>query len=323
MSAATCPRCGLAASSAKCARCGADLTRPVAAARPASDHAELILTAAADGSSGQRWTVTTDAAVIGRAPTADVHIDDRSISRTHCRITRDNDEFFIEDAGGQNGTFLNGERVRSKTRIANGSRIGVASVELTASVVAPVKAAVAVAADHTVVVDVSEALAAADAMPVVDTPEDAEPIEAPAEIEGPEETPPSVDDAAEMASDDAVPDEGATEGTLAGGDEVVAPASIDELGAAADEFWRRFDVVRFALQVFRDRYVELGGRDVAIEVAARAMVVDEQPGDEAVLLALGKQARRIQQLAFAAAELAEALGGEIEREEPSTEGPEE
>src|SRR5205823_19267 len=35
----------------------------------------------------------------------------RGVSRHHARITRDGNEYWIEDAGSTNGTFLNGQRI--------------------------------------------------------------------------------------------------------------------------------------------------------------------------------------------------------------------
>jgi pSer/pThr/pTyr-binding forkhead associated (FHA) protein len=49
---------------------------------------------------------------VGRSLTADIEIDDISVSRRHALIVREGDELLILDEGSRNGTIVNGERVR-------------------------------------------------------------------------------------------------------------------------------------------------------------------------------------------------------------------
>ena len=63
----------------------------------------------------------SDAPIIfGRAVEADVVCNDASMSRRHARILPDAAGFVVEDLGGRNGTFLNGERIRERARISHG-----------------------------------------------------------------------------------------------------------------------------------------------------------------------------------------------------------
>ncbi len=277
-----------------------------------------MLTGASGPFAGQRWTVSGDAAVIGRHASANVRIDDRSISRTHCRIVRADGEFYVEDAGGQNGTFVDGKRVTSRTRIGEGTRLGVAEVELTASILVPVRAAAAptlAAIGGTMVVDLSEALAAADAAPAPQPAEMVEPAGAAPRVAPTEEGEARDGEVgtSDGSTDEIVSDETAEE--VPQGSALPATISLDELTAAAAAFWVRFEVARGALLRFRDRYAELGGRDAAIDLAAQAMVIEEQPGDAAALLAFGQHAKRVEDLALAAVELADAMGYGIENVE--------
>jgi serine phosphatase RsbU (regulator of sigma subunit) len=63
---------------------------------------------------GQRFTLESDAALIGRQPDAAVYLDSLSVSRHHARVVRQADAYFVEDLGSSNGTFLNGVRLAGR-----------------------------------------------------------------------------------------------------------------------------------------------------------------------------------------------------------------
>jgi two-component system, cell cycle response regulator len=48
---------------------------------------------------------------VGRHPTNLLRVDEDSISRFHARVLKVGDEFFVEDLGSRNGTFVAGKRV--------------------------------------------------------------------------------------------------------------------------------------------------------------------------------------------------------------------
>ena len=52
---------------------------------------------------------------VGRAPESDVHLPDPSVSRIHALLDVQNGELIVHDGGSTNGTFVNGERIDSKT----------------------------------------------------------------------------------------------------------------------------------------------------------------------------------------------------------------
>jgi pSer/pThr/pTyr-binding forkhead associated (FHA) protein len=51
---------------------------------------------------------------IGRGVGPEVWIEDKSASRTHCRIFQQNDSWVIEDLQSTNGTFINGARIQKQ-----------------------------------------------------------------------------------------------------------------------------------------------------------------------------------------------------------------
>ncbi len=54
---------------------------------------------------------------IGRDERNDIHIADPAVSRKHARLIYENRNYWIEDLGSLNGTFVNGDRISSKTKI--------------------------------------------------------------------------------------------------------------------------------------------------------------------------------------------------------------
>jgi pSer/pThr/pTyr-binding forkhead associated (FHA) protein len=58
---------------------------------------------------GSRIVLGHKPVVIGRSIEADFQISERSISRSHCRIFRDDGRYWLEDLQSTNNTFLNEE----------------------------------------------------------------------------------------------------------------------------------------------------------------------------------------------------------------------
>jgi pSer/pThr/pTyr-binding forkhead associated (FHA) protein len=81
---------------------------------------------------GEREQVYTFSgeAVIGRGAAADVSIPDPSISRRHALARLEGKTVVLEDLGSANGTFLNGNPVRSATRAEDGDRLKIGAVEV-------------------------------------------------------------------------------------------------------------------------------------------------------------------------------------------------
>ena len=76
--------------------------------------ADLTLLAE-DGTVAQRWAIGDQPAAVGRADTADITIHDNTLSRRHFMIWREGDSYLIKDLNSQNGTWVDGQRVRATT----------------------------------------------------------------------------------------------------------------------------------------------------------------------------------------------------------------
>ena len=67
---------------------------------------------AEDGAVAQRWEIGDRPVAFGRDDTADVTIEDETLSRRHFLIQRDGDNILIKDLNSQNGTWVDGQRVQ-------------------------------------------------------------------------------------------------------------------------------------------------------------------------------------------------------------------
>ena len=84
---------------------------------------------------GQRLEVSSEL-VLGRE-SPDVALDDEQISRSHARLRRIDNRLQIEDLGSLNGTFVNGERIRTPVALAPGDRVRLGRTELEVERLAP------------------------------------------------------------------------------------------------------------------------------------------------------------------------------------------
>jgi pSer/pThr/pTyr-binding forkhead associated (FHA) protein len=79
-------------------------------------------------------TISLDAAplLIGRGSDAAIRLDDDYVSTRHARIARSNDQWFVEDLGSTNGTYIGSHRLTQPTSLTLGSqiRIGKTTLEL-------------------------------------------------------------------------------------------------------------------------------------------------------------------------------------------------
>jgi len=77
-----------------------------------AQHAVLITLEGPDP--GRRFPCAEDTTTVGRQPDCAVCLESPAVSRHHARIVRSGDQFFVEDLGSSNGTFLNGERTQGR-----------------------------------------------------------------------------------------------------------------------------------------------------------------------------------------------------------------
>jgi hypothetical protein len=97
--------------------------------RPPSTDASLVAVKGGGLDPGARWDLFGGLS-IGRSDEADVRIDDKFASSLHCRIYSRGSDYFADDMGSTNGTYLNGGRLRSETRLSDLDEIRIGDTEL-------------------------------------------------------------------------------------------------------------------------------------------------------------------------------------------------
>ncbi|MCI0459451.1 MAG: FHA domain-containing protein [Gemmataceae bacterium] len=89
-------------------------------------HAKLIESGDAPADK-REIPITREEFLIGRGSDCDLRLGSSAISRHHCLIRVRGDEALVLDLGSSNGTFLNGQRVRSQATLHSGDQLRVGS----------------------------------------------------------------------------------------------------------------------------------------------------------------------------------------------------
>jgi pSer/pThr/pTyr-binding forkhead associated (FHA) protein len=149
-----CPECGFgnAEGANYCQKCGAYLApatevrpggEPTTATYRVGETGELIpvdveqiaekgaalVIRSGGGRVGESFPLERDRMTIGRRPDSDVFLDDVTVSRDHALLVRRNGEFYLDDLGSLNGTYVNRRRIESH-RLADSDELQVGKYKL-------------------------------------------------------------------------------------------------------------------------------------------------------------------------------------------------
>jgi len=88
---------------------------------------------------GRSFLIKSDVAQIGRSSANELALKEASVSRKHARITKKNDQYFIEDLHSSNGTWISGHAIKSgeKVPVREGDPITVGNVLLSLGIECP------------------------------------------------------------------------------------------------------------------------------------------------------------------------------------------
>jgi phosphoserine phosphatase RsbU/P len=68
---------------------------------------------------GRQFLIGPGTSLIGRQPDAAVYLESLAVSRSHAQIVDEKDEYFVEDVGSSNGTFVNGQAVSGRIALTD------------------------------------------------------------------------------------------------------------------------------------------------------------------------------------------------------------
>jgi len=69
------------------------------------------------------YSVSGNDTVVGRHPECDIQLRSDTVSRKHAKITETAGQYYVEDLDSGNGTFVNGQKIESRTAISNQDRV--------------------------------------------------------------------------------------------------------------------------------------------------------------------------------------------------------
>jgi FHA domain len=133
-----------------CQRCGALLPRaegdgdPATATYRIGETGELVpveigevtsrgpafVIRAGGGRVGESFPVDGERMSIGRRPDSEVFLDDITVSRDHALLINRGEDWYLDDCGSLNGTYVNRERIESH-RLQEGDEVQIGKYKLT------------------------------------------------------------------------------------------------------------------------------------------------------------------------------------------------
>ena len=95
----------------------------------AHEGAALVIRAGG-GRVGESFALGGERMTIGRRPDSDIFLDDVTVSRDHALLVRRGEDYYLDDLGSLNGTYVNRRRIESH-RLEDGDELQVGKYKLT------------------------------------------------------------------------------------------------------------------------------------------------------------------------------------------------
>ena len=147
-----CPECGFVnqEGASYCSKCGAFLDaterpaetttttyrvgetgeiEPVEIEDVVASGAALVIRSGG-GRTGESFSLADDRIAVGRRPDSGIFLDDVTVSRDHAVLVRRGADYWLDDCGSLNGTYVNRRRVESH-RLEDGDELQIGKYKLT------------------------------------------------------------------------------------------------------------------------------------------------------------------------------------------------
>jgi FHA domain len=146
-----CPDCGFANADGAnyCQRCGAFLAQsePPPGVSTATyrvgetgeleeielgeivERGPALVIRAGGGRAGESFPLEGERLTVGRRPDSDIFLDDVTVSRDHAILVRRGNDYYLDDCGSLNGTYVNRHRIESH-RLTDGDELQVGKYKL-------------------------------------------------------------------------------------------------------------------------------------------------------------------------------------------------
>jgi hypothetical protein len=146
-----CPECGFSNADGAnyCQRCGAFLAQsdPPPGATTATyklgetgefeevnleevvGRGAALVIRAGGGRAGESFPLDGERLTVGRRPDSDIFLDDVTVSRDHAILVRRGGDYYLDDCGSLNGTYVNRRRIESH-RLADGDELQIGKYKL-------------------------------------------------------------------------------------------------------------------------------------------------------------------------------------------------
>jgi hypothetical protein len=93
-------------------------------------HGPALVIRAGGGRVGESFPVEGERMSIGRRPDSEVFLDDVTVSRDHALLIRRGEDWYLDDCGSLNGTYVNRSRIESH-HLQEGDEVQVGKYKLT------------------------------------------------------------------------------------------------------------------------------------------------------------------------------------------------
>ncbi len=97
---------------------------------PGAAHGPALVIRAGGGRVGESFPVAGERMSIGRRPDSEVFLDDVTVSRDHAVLIERAGQWYLDDCGSLNGTYVNRSRIESQ-RLQEGDEVQIGKYKLT------------------------------------------------------------------------------------------------------------------------------------------------------------------------------------------------